>query len=124
MSESQLRRESEPDIIDQVDELNEEVKVLALNLAVYLAKAKSRSETLSRLEPEFIRLVNSSVKVVQELAGVISAARNLEMIDGEITVGSARKDPLEVRLRLILEQCSRIMYQLTTSSESESREAE
>lgn len=124
MSESQLRRESEPDIIDQVDELNEEVKVLALNLAVYLAKAKSRSETLSRLEPEFIRLVNSSVKVVQELAGVISAARNLEMLDGEITVGSARKDPLEVRLRLILEQCSRIMYQLTTSSESESREAE
>ena len=34
----------DPRIIEQVDELNEEVKVLALNLAIYLAKAKGKGK--------------------------------------------------------------------------------
>ena len=32
-------------MVEQVEELNEEVKTLALNLAVYLAKARARSES-------------------------------------------------------------------------------
>ncbi len=104
----------DPQIIDQVDDLNEEVKVLALNLAIYLARAKGKSETLNRLEPEFIRLVNGTVKVVQELAAVINAARNSETMINDITDNPSGKDPIETKLRLILRQCAEIMQALAS----------
>ena len=99
-------------VVEQVDTLNEEVKVLALNLAIYLARAKGRSDKLTKLEPEFIRLVNSTVKAVQELAQVINAARNLEPVPDAVNVGGVMKDPLEVRLKLILQQCAQVMHAL------------
>lgn len=102
----------DPAIIEQVDQLNEEVKVLALNLAIYLARAKGRSATLSRLEPEFIQLVNGAVKVVQELAGVINAARNMEKMINDLPDRGSEPDPIECRLRAILTQCHRIMQTL------------
>jgi hypothetical protein len=100
-------------LVDQVDALNEEVKVLALNLAIYLAKAKRNSQQLARLEPDFIRLVNGTVKVVRELAVVINAARNLEQGTDNITPGSIPADQIEIRLRSILDQCSRILSSLS-----------
>ncbi len=106
----------EAEIVDQVDDLNEEVKVLALNLAIYLARAKAASDKLSRLEPDFIRLVNSTVKVVQELAQIINAARNMEPIPENVSVNGARKDPLETRLKLILDQCATIMHALSVEN--------
>lgn len=96
-------------IIERVDELNEEVKVLALNLAIYLARARGRSATLHRLEPDFIKLVNGTVKVVHELAGIINAARNLDTMVNDLADPKAAHDPIEERLKGILEQCSRIM---------------
>ena len=100
------------EVVEQVDTLNEEVKVLALNLAIYLARTKGHSDKITKLEPEFIRLVNSTVKVVQELAQVIDAARNLEPVPEPINVGGVLKDPLEVRLKLILQQCAQVMHAL------------
>ncbi|HPC10544.1 MAG TPA: hypothetical protein PK112_00410 [candidate division Zixibacteria bacterium] len=102
-------RPIDPAIIERVDELNEEVKVLALNLAIYLARAKGRSATLSRLEPDFIKLVNGTVKVVHELADIINAARNLEAMVNDLATRPPGSDPIEGRLRAILEQCTRIM---------------
>ncbi len=100
-------------MIDQVDYLNDEVKDLALNLAIYLAKAKGSSEELARLEPEFIRLVNGTVKVVQEINEILNAANNLGK--GEITLNSSPsgKDQIEIRLHSILDQCSKIRYDLS-----------
>ena len=101
------------DIIEQVDNLNEEVRVLALNLAIYLAKAKSESEKLHELEPDFIRLVNGSVKVAQEVAQIISAARNQEKMVYDVPSGQVSRDQIEVRLRSILDQCARVMSALS-----------
>jgi hypothetical protein len=107
--------DSQLNLVDQVDGLSEEVKVLALNLAIYLAKAKSESEELSQLEPEFIRLVNGTVLVLQEIGRIISAARNAETMVYDVSSGQIRRDQIEVRLRSILDQCGRIMRALSRS---------
>jgi hypothetical protein len=99
-------------LVEKADQLNEEVKTLALNLAIYLAKKSKDSEDLSRLEPDFIRLVNGTVKVVQELAVIINAARNQETIAWDAANLKGREDLLEMRLRSILEQCGRILQSL------------
>jgi len=107
------------DLIDEVDELNEEVKSLALNLAIYLAKAKNRMPEagLDALEPAFIRLVNGTVKVVQEMASLLAAARSGEA--GPPTGKSS--DPssdLEMKLRSISEQCRTIQHRLEAGQAS------
>ncbi len=99
-------------VVDQVDALNEEVRLLALNLAIYLAKAKGSSDQLMRLQPDFIHLVNGTVKVVRELAGVVNAARNLEQRNNNVPGSTILADQIEIRLRSILDQCSRIMTSL------------
>lgn len=102
-------------LVDAVDALSEDTKDLALNLALYLAKAKARgnSEQLKRMEPEFIRLVNNTVKVVQELAVVLNAARNQEKMVYEPPTGKVSKDRIEARLELIMQQCNHILASLS-----------
>ncbi len=109
---ARTEREKVLQLVDQVDALNEEVKVLALNLAIYLAKAKRNSEQLARLEPDFIRLVNGTVKVVRELAIVINAARNLEQGRDDVALDTIPTDQIEVSLQSILSQCGRILNTL------------
>ena len=107
-------RTSLEQVVDAVDELNSETKDLALNLALYLAraKAKNRSEELQRLEPEFIRLVNGSIKVVQELTLLLKAVRNQEKMLFEIPSGQITKDRLEGKLEQIVIQCNQILSAL------------
>ncbi|MFH1374789.1 MAG: hypothetical protein ABII79_13455 [bacterium] len=112
------RRTRDLRLVDRVDSLNEEVKVLALNLAIYLARAKGTSEHLTRMEPEFIRLVNGTVKVVRELAVVISSARNPEQGRLETPTGTTLPDQLEIKLQSILNQCSRIIKSLSDTGET------
>ena len=104
-------------LVDQVDGLSEEVRVLALNLAIYLAKAKAESEELSQLEPDFIRLVNGTVGVLQEIESIIAAARNMETMVYDVPSGKFQRDQIELRLRSILDQCGRIMTALGKGEE-------
>lgn len=109
---------AEPDRIDsiriirQADALTEEVKALALHLAVYVAKAKADSSKVSRLEPEFMKLVNGTVKVVQELAILIRTAGNAENSATSPSAYISQSSDLETRLRAILEQCRSILVSL------------
>ena len=102
----------EANFIDYVENLNEEVKTLALNMAIYLAKTKSSSTELSRLEPEFIKLVNGTVKVVHELTQIINAAKNKEVMTYDVPSGKMESDRMETRLKAILEQCRQILESL------------
>jgi hypothetical protein len=100
------------DLIATVDKLNEDVKQLALNLALYLAKVKKDSHTITRMEPQFIRLVNSTIKVVKEIAVIVRAAANTQNMVYNPPDGTAIKDQIEVRLNSVLEQCSNILTTL------------
>jgi len=104
-------------MVDKVDGLADEVRILALNLAIYLAKAKPNSKQLNRMEPEFIRLVNGTVKAAQEIANLIAAARHMETMVYDIPSGNLTNDHIEVKLRSILDQCGRIMSSLSTSTD-------
>ncbi len=110
-------RNTDLEILDQVDLLNDEVKQLALNLAIYLAKAKGNSDELNRLEPEFMKLINGSVKVVQELARIISAARNSETMAYDVPSGTIQHDRIETKLNSILQQCHDIMRTLAKETD-------
>lgn len=104
------------ELINEVDELNEEVKSLALNLAIYLAKAKNQfpAAGLDRLEPDFIRLVNGTVRVVQEMAGLLTTARS-GLNDPRKSAGTPVDEGLEVKLRSISEQCRTIQRRMEES---------
>ena len=110
-------RDTDLEMLDQVDQLNEQVKALALNLALYLARVKGSSDELSRLEPEFMRLINGSVKVVQEVALIISAARNAEIMAFDVPSGVSRSDRIEIKLNSILQQCQEIMRTLAKETD-------
>ena len=107
------------DIVAYAEELNEEVKEIALNLAIYLAKRKKGSEQLSKMEPEFIRLVNSAVKVGQELSVIINAAKNKEKMVYDVPSGKMNSDQLETKLTSILSQCRQILDDLGVKNEFE-----
>ncbi len=113
------KRQRDVQLVSEVDNLGEEVKTLALNLAIYLAKAKTQTggETLNRMEPEFIRLVNGTVHVVQEMTLILNAARNMERMIYDVPSGSLQQDRLEARLRSLLDQCSVILTTLTQSKD-------
>lgn len=117
MKNSSRNTEDKLQLLDQVDNLGDEVKSLALNLALYLAKAKAKTgsspEFVNQMEPEFIRLVNDTVKVVQELTLILNASRNLERNLYEIPSNDAQKDQLEERLEDILRQCSGVLSSLS-----------
>lgn len=108
-------------LLEQVDSLSEEVKTLALNLALYLAKARAgsgkRADCIDRLEPQFIRLVNGTVRVVQELTLILDASRNVERGKYEIPSGESDHDILELRLEDILRQCSHLLGLLSEQKE-------
>lgn len=108
------KQQRELELVDQVDYLSDEVKTLALNLAIYLAKVKAatKTEALNRMEPEFIKLVNGTVKVVQEMTLILNAARNMERMIYEVPSGTLEQDRLEVRLRSVLDQCGSILSSL------------
>ncbi len=103
------------DLLTEVDNLGEEVKTLALNLAIYLAKAKAKtnSQDLNRMEPEFIKLVNGTVRVVQEMTLILNAARNMERMIYDVPSGNLDQDRLETRLRSLLGQCGTILQSLS-----------
>jgi hypothetical protein len=113
------RQQRELKLVDDVDSLSEEVRLLAVNLAIYLAKVKAeaRSEELNRMEPEFIRLVNGTVKVVQEMTMILNAARNMERMIYEPPSGAVKQDRIETRLRDILDQCTGILGVLTQTKD-------
>jgi hypothetical protein len=114
-SNPESQHEDDIVLLEQVEALNEEVKTLSLNLAIYLARAKSESkaEVLNRMEPEFIRLVNGTVKVVGELTAILNAARNMEQMVYELPTGRVLLDQIEVKLRSVVFQCSHILGSLS-----------
>ena len=101
-------------LVETVDSLSEDTKDLALNLALYLAKAKAKSDSaqLKRMEPEFIRLVNGTIKVVQEMAIILKAARNQEVMVYQLPSGMLAKDHIEFKLESIAHQCNHILTSL------------
>ncbi len=115
--DAQTDRKREVTIVEKVDRLSEEVKMLALNLAIYLAKAKPNSKRINEMEPDFVRLVNGTIKVVQEIAQLIAAARHSETMVYDVPSGTVPFDHIGIELQSLLYQVGRIMNSLSPSSD-------
>lgn len=64
------------DWANEVDTLAEQVKMLALNLAINLARSKDNVKELTFLESDFTKLINGSVEVIKEITSIAKAFRN------------------------------------------------
>lgn len=105
-------------LLSQVDEMNEEVKVLAINLAIYLAKSKSSSDKLTNMEPEFVKLVNGTIKAVQEISHILKAANNTEKMIFQVQSGKEIKDHIETKLDSVMDQCHIIKAKLAITEQN------
>jgi hypothetical protein len=86
----------------QVDDLANQVKMLALNLAISLARNKSQAAELAHLEPEFTRLINGSVEVIREVASIMRSFRNEDKLVYSPPSESDKLDRIETSLNEIL----------------------
>jgi glutamate racemase len=99
-----------PELVERVEQLIEDVKALASKLAASLAMRGFRSGELQRLEPELIRLVNSTSKAVRELEQILESVRNRQ---GGDTHNKFNAEELEAMLSSILDQCRSVRNSLS-----------
>ena len=93
----------------QVNQLADQVRMLALNLAISLARSKEKLEDLAQLEPEFTKLVNGSVEVVKEVTSILKAFRHEEKMVYTPQKSSNKLDRIETSLNEILELSSTVL---------------
>jgi len=104
MTEKPDNQESQrsEDLSGHVDDLANQVKVLALNLAITLAKEKDGAKELACLEPEFTRLIHGSVEVIKEVALIVRTARNENKMIFSPSSESGKLDRIDTALNEIL----------------------
>jgi hypothetical protein len=90
------------DMIRQVENLTEQVKTLALNLALTLAREKKQIKDLTLLEPEFTKLVNGSVDVIREISEILRALQSDKIPDSSTTIEGKNLARIEASLNEIL----------------------
>ncbi len=89
-------------LVDRVDALADQVKTLALNLAITLAREKSKVKDLKILEPEFTRMINKSVGVIREITKILRALRSDEHRGPRTSIDIKSFDEIETSLEEIL----------------------
>ncbi len=94
--------ERNPELAEQVDFLAEQVKTLALNLAINLARAKNQAQELTFMEKDFTRLINGSVEVIREIMAILRVFRNQEKMVYDPPSKSGQTDRIEKSLNEIL----------------------
>ncbi len=90
------------DMIRQVENLTEQVKTLALNLALTFAREKKQIKDLTLLEPEFTKLVNGSVDVIREISEILRALQSDKIPDSSTTIEGKNLARIEASLNEIL----------------------
>jgi methyl-accepting chemotaxis protein len=95
--------------LGQVESLADEVKILALNLAISLAKSRDQVRELKFLEPEFTKLINGSVEVIREINSIMKAFRNEEKMVYSPKKDSRNLDQIESSLNEILGLSHRVL---------------
>jgi len=94
---------SENDLLNIVGGLADQVKVLALNLAINLARSKARAEELTVLEPQFTRLINGSVEAIRELSVLLKTLDNKKRESPKAVVNKDKMNKIGNTLNEILD---------------------
>jgi len=106
---NEINEDVNPNLADQVDYLSDQVKMLALNLAINLAKAKQDVQELAFMENEFTKLINGSVEVIREVNGILKVFRNEDKMVYQPPSQSGKLDRIEKSLNEISELSKNIL---------------
>ena len=88
--------------VDNVNSMAEQVRILALNLAINLAREKKNIKELTFLEPDFTKLIYGSVDVIKEISVILKAFQNEEKMIYSPPSSSGKLDHIESSLNEIL----------------------
>jgi len=88
--------------VNNVNSMAEQVRILALNLAINLAREKKNIKELTVLEPDFTKLIYGSVDVIKELSVILKAFQNKEKMIYAPPSSSGKLDQIETSLIEIL----------------------
>ena len=117
-SEEQLRAE-QICLANKAGELADEVKLLAINLAISLARIQGRDKTLKELEPHFTELIKKSNEASHQVTGVLEAFQNQKKIiynlpaSSEVVAKRGAYDRLEATLNHIYDLSQKIIQTIT-----------
>ena len=102
------------DLIREVEDLTEQVKILALNLALTLAREKKQIKDLTLLEPEFTKLVNGSVDVIKEISEILRALQSDKIAESSSTIKGKNLARIETSLNEILTLSQNVLKAVTS----------
>ncbi len=117
-SEEKLRAE-QVRLAHKAGELADEVKLLAINLAISLAGIRGKDKTLKELEPHFTELIKKSNEASHQVADVLRAFQNQKKIiyslpaSSEIVAKRGAYDRLEATLNHIYDLSQEIIKTIT-----------
>ncbi len=107
--------------VSRVHSLAEQVRILALNLAINLAREKNNIKELTCLESDFTRLVYSSVEVIREVTAILKAFRNEGKMVYSPPQSSGKTDHIESSLNEILTLSRNILMEINSIKEARSK---
>ena len=99
-----------PDLAREVEELNEQVRLLAINLAAFLAREKDTKNRFATMEPDFHRLVSGLVSLVGDASRVIEASQHAPMVSS--SAGTEASRSMEKQLSDLRALCRDIQKRL------------
>ncbi len=109
--------------VDNVNSMAEQVRILALNLAINLAREKPNIKELTFLEPDFTKLIYGSVDVIKEISVILKAFQNEEKMIYAPPMSSGKLDHIESSLNEIL-NLSRNVLEVITRIKEEGRKVD
>ncbi|MCP4706603.1 MAG: hypothetical protein GY865_18545 [candidate division Zixibacteria bacterium] len=103
--------------VDNVNSMAEQVRILALNLAINLAREKQNIKELTFLEPDFTKLIYGSVDVIKEISVILKAFRNEEKMIYAPPSESGKLDHIESSLNEILNLSKNVLETISRIKE-------
>ena len=103
--------------VDNVNSMAEQVRILALNLAINLAREKKNIKELTFLEPDFTKLIYGSVDVIKEISIILKAFQNEEKMIYAPPSSSGKLDHIESSLNEILNLSQNVLEIITRIKE-------
>jgi hypothetical protein len=107
------------ELVRRTDYLADEVKLLAINLAVALAKSHRRQGDMKRLEPLLAELIHQANETAGQVSDVIQACRNQRLMVSSVPASSevitmrGGYDKIEVTLQRIYNLSQDVIKSLT-----------
>ncbi len=106
-------------LAEEVDYLAGEVKLLAINLAISLAKLHKHHKTIKDLEPQFTELIRRANTTSQQVSDVTKAFQNRKQMifslpaSSEIIEKRGAYDKIEATLNYVYELSQEVIQTIT-----------